>query len=43
MMPKPNPEVTDKYNRKKLSGVLADEFDSVLSNTIKNHAEEVKA
>jgi glycosyltransferase involved in cell wall biosynthesis len=43
MMPKPNPEVTDKYNRKKLSGVLAEEFDSVLSNTIKNHAEEVKA
>jgi hypothetical protein len=38
-MPKPNKEMTDLYDRKKLSGKLADEFDSVI---IHRH-EEVKA
>ncbi|MFI5211658.1 MAG: hypothetical protein ACHQIH_02155, partial [Ignavibacteria bacterium] len=38
-LPKPNKEMTDLYDRKKLSGKLADEFDSVLIR----RPEEVKA
>ena len=37
-MPKPNEEMINKYNRKTLSGKLAEEFD----NVINKHAEAVK-
>lgn len=37
-MPKPNEEMTYMYDRKKLSGKLADEFDMVLSHSL----EEIK-
>lgn len=37
-LPKPNPEMTDNYNRKKLSGILAEQFETVIGEK-----EEVKA
>jgi glycosyltransferase involved in cell wall biosynthesis len=38
-LPLPNEQVINTYNRKKLTGSLAEQFDSVISH----HAEEVKA
>lgn len=37
-LPRPNPDMTDNYNRKKLSGILAEQFESVIGEK-----EEVKA